>query len=59
MKPIEKGDTYRCAECDQEFISAWSQAEALAEKESTFHGVSLSECAVVCDDCYNQMMKMN
>jgi len=50
-------DEYQCAECKGVFEKGWSDDEALAESDSKFPTVALEDMAVVCDDCFNQMMR--
>ena len=50
-------ETFVCAACHGTFPKGWSDEEALAESVDVF-GVALpaEDQAVVCDDCYKQMM---
>lgn len=41
---------YQCAMCGGVFVPAWTEDEAIAEAEG--HGLDVSDCGVVCDDCY-------
>jgi hypothetical protein len=50
-------DTYTCAKCGGVFGKGWTDEEAMAEHNENFPGESLSDCAVICDDCYNKLMK--
>lgn len=50
---------YDCSMCGVTFESGWSHEEAIAEKERDFGDVSLEECDVVCDDCYQQVIPAN
>jgi hypothetical protein len=44
---------FTCDQCGGTFESTWSEAEAVAECETTFGITPTSEtCAHVCDDCY-------
>jgi DNA-directed RNA polymerase subunit RPC12/RpoP len=43
---------YTCALCGKEFESAWSEEEALAEKERMWGEVSCEQCVILCDSCY-------
>ena len=45
---------YTCALCGKEFVSEWSEEDALSEVAQNFPGYDKSECDVVCDDCYKQ-----
>lgn len=53
------GDTFRCAECGDEYQKAWSDEEAAAEKVALFPDVPDSACVVICDDCFNKIMPSN
>ncbi len=48
--------TYKCAVCDGEFETSWSNEEALVEKDQIFGNVAIEECEVVCDDCYQKLI---
>lgn len=47
-------EEFRCAVCGRAFQSD-REAEALAELHANFGPISVEECAVVCDDCYNDI----
>ena len=50
-----------CAHCGEEFTppddEQWNDAKALAELEQKFPGTPVEECVVICDDCYQKMMR--
>jgi len=46
--------TFKCALCQEEFESAWTEEEALAELKKTFD-IPKEECDVVCDECYKKL----
>lgn len=49
-------DEYRCSMCRGIFKKGWTDEEAEAEQEANGWGsLPPEECAVVCDDCYQQM----
>jgi hypothetical protein len=51
MEPNE----YQCARCLEVFEKAWTDEEAEAEAaENGFQGM---DTCVVCDDCYNLLMR--
>lgn len=50
---------YTCAMCNGDFESEWTEAEAIAEKERDFVTVSLEDCGVICDNCYQQISPKN
>jgi len=37
------------------FPCAWSEEEAITERERDFPSVKQEDCVVVCDDCYKAM----
>jgi hypothetical protein len=51
-----KANEYQCSMCGGIFEEGWSEEEATAELGETFPGASKASCAVVCDDCYKQVM---
>lgn len=52
-----KNGEFKCACCGGEFEKGWSDEEALAEAKTQFTQVELSDKAVVCDDCYKNLMR--
>jgi hypothetical protein len=46
-----------CAVCGKTFVPAWSEAEAIAERERLWPGHAAEECDVLCDDCMEKFMK--
>ena len=51
-------DQYQCGACGGIFEKGWSDSEAEAERLSLFGDtVPQNECAIVCDDCYQEWMK--
>ena len=53
--PINEGDEFKCAVCNNTFISAWSDEEATeeAEEQGFLDG---RELAIVCDNCFKKTM---
>jgi hypothetical protein len=53
--------TLVCEHCGEEFLSRddeqWNDAKAAAELEQNFPGAPIEECAVICDDCYQRIMR--
>ena len=49
-------EQYRCEMCNGVFEFDWSDDEARAEAKK--NGFYIPGCAVVCDDCYNEVMKI-
>jgi hypothetical protein len=49
-------DTYVCAVCHGTFEKTWTDEEAKAEEADVFGGND-PDAAVVCDDCYNILMR--
>lgn len=50
-----QGDEYRCSMCKGIFKSGWTDEEAKAEAEA--NGFNPDTCAVICDDCYKEVMQ--
>jgi len=50
---MSNNDTYMCEVCGGEFENCWSEEEMEFEMNKNFPGISKSDCAKVCDDCYN------
>lgn len=46
---------FKCCMCEGVFDKAWSDAEAIAEKEERFGAVAIEDCNVVCDDCFKRL----
>lgn len=53
LKPNE----YRCEECGNVYEFGWSEEESKAEAEKNFGKDIAEHGAIVCDDCYNKIMK--
>jgi hypothetical protein len=47
---------YSCAECGCVFYSDWSHEEAVAEAVAAGFDPDAQDMAVVCDDCYAELM---
>ena len=47
---------YTCAMCKKSFESDWTDEEARNELNDKFENVQVSDCEIVCDDCYNKVM---
>lgn len=57
QRPPSIGEsTFTCASCGGTFNKSWTDEEAATEAKQNFPGVPLSSMAVVCDNCYNQLM---
>ena len=59
---MNKGATdpekYECAACNQEFEALITDKEAQAEFDKQFgKHFSIEDASVICDDCYNKIMK--
>lgn len=50
-------DKYQCAICSGIFTKGWSDEEADVELAQNFPNTSVEDCDLVCDDCYNEVMK--
>jgi len=51
------GETCTCARCGKDFVSEWSDEDALAEAQANFSPEELADTAVVCDDCYELLIE--
>ena len=54
--PLAEEKTFTCDSCGETFSMIWSDEEASMEFEQRFEGGDISTAAVVCDDCYKEMM---
>jgi Fe2+ or Zn2+ uptake regulation protein len=54
----EELNTFTCAKCGEFFESAWTQEEAMTEKNRDWAGVPFTECVIVCDGCYRVVMRV-
>ena len=50
---------FTCACCKEEHLSAWTEEEAIQEKNELFGDMPLDEMAKVCTDCFDKIMKYN
>jgi hypothetical protein len=52
-----KQPSYKCDECGGVFTpyDDWTEEKRIAELERDHSGVSVEECAVVCEDCWKAM----
>lgn len=48
--------TYECANCHQEYETGWTDEEASMEFAERFEGGDIHDTAIVCDDCYKEIM---
>jgi hypothetical protein len=46
---------FTCVVCRKTFTEGWSEEEAMAELAKNFPDVPLSECEILCEDCYRAM----
>ena len=53
---IDKGDTYICAYCGEEYTADAPYDEAKKEHDENFPGENIENATVVCDDCYQNMI---
>lgn len=51
-------DTYKCAACGGVFEKTISEEEAQAELKENFGDIPINECDIVCDVCYQKIMKV-
>ena len=52
-----KENEYKCAMCKNVYQKGWTEEEAQNELEENFGHHEPEECDLVCDDCYNEIMK--
>ena len=50
------GDQYTCDCCGKQFVTGWSDEEAMDEFEDNFPGATKEGCMIVCTDCYKEIM---
>ncbi|KKN10359.1 hypothetical protein LCGC14_1037200 [marine sediment metagenome] len=48
---------FTCANCDKTFGKVSTEEEVMEEKERLWGDISLDECVIICDDCFNNAMK--
>lgn len=49
-------DQFTCSLCHKNYDKERTDEEAMAEAEEEFSAEELEEAAVVCDDCYREIM---
>jgi hypothetical protein len=54
-----KGEAYICAECGGMFVKSRPDQEALDEKDCLFPSTPMDECALVCEECFQKIMRRN
>lgn len=51
-------NTYICEQCGKEYEKGWSDEEAEKELKEMFGShYTPEDCAIVCEDCYKELMK--
>lgn len=48
---------YTCSACGHSFVTERSDEDARAEAATVFPDVPMADMAVVCDNCYQRMMR--
>lgn len=48
-------EEYTCGMCKETFGKGWSDEEAIAEHTNLFGTKDITDCAIVCDDCFNKL----
>ena len=48
-------EKFTCSICKGVFNKEWSDDEALAELKDFFGEISTANCALVCDDCWEEV----
>lgn len=51
--------TFKCENCQQEFQCGWAEEEAQLEYKLVFGREIDEQAAVVCDDCYKEIMRLD
>ena len=54
-----ESNEYKCDRCGEVFSKTWSDEDAEVEAVEIFGEEALKDRAVVCDDCYNVVMRVN
>lgn len=54
-KEMEVNEEYTCDMCKETFGKGRSDEEAIAEHTELFGTEDISDCAIVCDDCFNKL----
>ena len=49
-------ETYQCAKCLETYEKGWTDEEAEKEAEENFGFIEIEERAIICDDCYREIM---
>jgi hypothetical protein len=49
-------ETFTCAHCGDTHEKGWTDEEAMAEAEGLLSGAELEDLAVVCDDCWRNVI---
>lgn len=57
IKKELKPNEYQCSECGEVYENGWTEEEAREEALKNFGKDDVSNMAVVCDDCYNEIIK--
>ena len=50
-------EQYTCAACGNTYEEGWSDEEARAEYEDVFPGRDIDDADVVCDTCYQEIVR--
>lgn len=50
---MKKDEEYECYLCHEIFLKGLSDHEAEKEHKKDFPNIPVTECEVVCDDCYH------
>lgn len=48
---------YLCASCGNMFEKDWTDEEAIADFNNDFPGYSKDDTVIVCDDCYQRILR--
>ena len=55
MSDVIKNE-YTCSACGETFNRGRPEEDALKEKDDLFPDIPIEECAIVCDDCFKEIM---
>lgn len=54
---VGKGEKFTCVICGGIFTNAWTEEEAIAEKDSLWGDTPIEECSTACDKCFNEIVR--
>lgn len=57
MPETNKGDVFQCGDCGGEFIAAWNDTDARAQRAEVFGAPHKPTDIKICEDCYRRLME--